>query len=129
MGTAARATFGYFFMHEACQCEWRIDYSTARQAAHFNNVRLYPLAVTPNLSRLPRLFIKHVPAGVSAACATHYTNRASRNDVSNVGTLEVGSYSTHVPNSCLKWYRIHILALIHSPLYMAHTTLRSVVNF
>ena len=36
--------------------------------------------------------------------------------------------STNVPNSGLKWHRIHILFLIHSPLYLAPGTLRCVVD-
>ena len=43
--------------------------------------------------------------------------RASYNEVSNVGTIEVGSYSTQGPNTCGKTHIIHILVLIHSPHY------------
>ena len=39
----------------------------------------------------------------------HYPTRASRNEVSNVGAIEVGLHSTQVPNSCRKWNRIFIL--------------------
>ena len=61
-------------------------------------------------------------------CANHYTTRASRNEFSNVGAIEVGLHATQVPNSCRKWHTIYILVLIHNPLYMSHTTLRWVVN-
>ena len=61
-------------------------------------------------------------------CANHYTTRASRNEFSNVGAIEVGLHATQVPNSCRKWHTIYILVFIHNPLYMSHTTLRWVVN-
>ena len=61
-------------------------------------------------------------------CANHYTTRASRNEFSNVGAIEVGLHATQVPNYCRKWHTIYILVLIHNPLYMSHTTLRWVVN-
>ena len=61
-------------------------------------------------------------------CANHYTTRASRNEFSNVGAIEVGLHAAQVPNSCRKWHTIYILVLIHNPLYMSHTTLRWVVN-
>ena len=53
----------------------------------------------------------------------HYTTRASRNEVSNVGAFEVGLHSTQVPKSFRKWHIIHILVLSHSPLYMAHMSM------
>ena len=48
----------------------------------------------------------------------------SRNEVSSVGTNEMGMLSTQVTNYCRKWHIIHILVLIH----MAHSTFRWVVN-
>ena len=58
--------------------------------------------------------------------ANHYTTRASRNECSNVGACSL--HATQVPNSCRKWHNIYILVLIHSPLYLSHTTLRWIVN-
>ena len=66
----------------------------------------------------------YLPGG----CANHYPTRASRYEVSNVGTIEGGLQSTNVPNSGRKWHRIHILVLIHSPLYLAPGTLRRIVD-
>ena len=66
--------------------------------------------------------------GLPVWCANHYATRASRNELSNVGAIEVGFHSTQVPKSCRKWHRIHILVLSHSLLYMAQATLRWVGN-
>ena len=81
------------FMHDASRCSWRIT------PIRFNNVRLSPLIFRPNISGLlhPRV-----------SKPLHYPTRASRNEVSNVGAIEVGLYSTQVPNCCRKWNRIFI---------------------
>ena len=81
------------FLHDASQCAWRIT------PVRFNNVRLSPLIFRPNISGLllPRV-LKPL----------HYPTRASRNEVSNVGAIEVCLYSTQVPNSCRKWNKILI---------------------
>ena len=82
------------FKHDASQCAWRITPIT------FNNVRLSPLIFRPNISGLLRSRVFK---------PLHYTTRASRNEVSNVGAIEVGLHSTQVPNYCRKWNRIFIL--------------------
>ena len=81
------------FMHDAIQCAWRIT------PIRFNNVRLSPLLFRPNISGLLRSRVLK---------PLHYPTRASRNEVSNVGGIEVGLHSTQVPNSCRKWNRIFI---------------------
>ena len=81
------------FMHDANQCAWRIT------PIRFNNVRLSPLICRSNISGLLRLRVLK---------PLHYSTRASRNEVSNVGAIEVGLHSTQVPNSCRKWNRIFI---------------------
>ena len=48
----------------------------------FYNVRISPLIVIPNISGLLRPRVLN-----------HYTTRASRNEVSNVGAIEVGLHS------------------------------------
>ena len=75
------------FMHDASQCAWDIT------PIRFNNVRLSPLSFRPNISGLlrPRV-LKPI----------HYPTRASRNEVSNLGAIEVGLHSAQVPNSCRK---------------------------
>jgi hypothetical protein len=101
-GAAACTTFGYILMYDA----WRIA------PIRFNNVSLWPSIFIPN---------------ISACCGVRaYKTWAvgSRDEVSSVGTIEEGWKSTQVPNSCRKWHRIHIVILIHSPLYMAHSTFR-----
>ena len=81
------------FMHDASQCAWRIT------PIRFNNVRLSPLIFRPNISgQLRSRVLKPL----------HYPTRASRNEVSNVGGIEVGLHSTQVPNSCRKWNNIFI---------------------
>ena len=92
-GTTASATFGYFFMHDASQCAWGIT------PIRFNNVRLSPLSFRPNISGLLRPRVLK---------PLHYPTRASRNEVSNIGAIEVGLHSAQVPNSCRKWNRIFI---------------------
>ena len=79
------------FMHDASQCAWRIT------LIRFYNVRLSPLIFRPNISGLLRLRVLK---------PLHYPTRASRNEVSNVGAIEVGLHSTQVPNSYRKWNRI-----------------------
>ena len=81
------------FMHDASQCAWRIT------PIRFNNVRLSPLIFRPKISGLLRPRVLK---------PLHYPTRASRNEVSNVGAIEVGLHSTQVPNSCRKWNRIFI---------------------
>ena len=102
------------FMHDASQCAWRIT------PIRFNNVILSPLTFRRNISGLllPRV-LKPL----------HYPTRASRNEVSNVGAIEVGLYSTQVPNSCRKWNRIFIFLFsftVHCIWYV-YTTLQSLV--
>ena len=111
------------FLHDACQCAWRIA------PIRFNNVSLCPLICIPNVSGLlcPRL-LNPGSRLASWMRANHYTTRASRNEFSNVGAIEVGLHAKQVPNYCRKWHNIYILVLIRSPLYMSHTTLRWVVN-
>ena len=92
-GTTASATFGYFFMHDASQCAWGIT------PIRFNNVRLSPLSFRPNISGLLRPRVLK---------PLHYPTRASRNEVSNIGAIEVGLHSAQVPYSCRKWNRIFI---------------------
>ena len=81
------------FMHDASPCAWRIT------PIRVNNVRLSPLMFRPNISGLLRSRVLK---------PLHYPTRASRNEVSNVGAIEVGLHSTQVPNSCRKWNRIFI---------------------
>ena len=81
------------FMHNASQCAWRIT------PIRFNNVRPSTLMFSPNISGLLRPRVLK---------PLHYPTRASRNEVSNVGAVEVGLHSTQVPNSCRKWNRIFI---------------------
>ena len=92
-GTTASATFGYFFMHDASQCAWGIT------PIRFNNVRLSTLSFRPNISGLLRPRVLK---------PLHYPTRASRNEVSNIGAIEVGLHSAQVPNSCRKWNIIFI---------------------
>ena len=75
------------------QCAWRIT------PIRFNNARLSPLIFRPNISGLLR------PRVVKPL---HYPTRASCNEVSNLGAIEVGLHSAQVPNSCRKWNRIFI---------------------
>ena len=70
------------FVYDASQCAWRIA------PIRFNNVRLSPLICIQNISGLLRPRILK---------PLHF--RASRNEVSNVGTIEVGLHTTQVPNS------------------------------
>ena len=81
------------FMHDASQCAWGIT------PIRFNNVRLSPLSFRPNISGLLRPRVLK---------PLHYPTRASRNEVSNIGAIEVGLHSAQVPNSCRKWNRIFI---------------------
>ena len=83
------------FMHDASQCAWRIT------PIRFNNVRLSPLIFRPNIFGLLRSRVLK---------PLHYPTRASRNEVSNVGAIEVGLHSTQVPNSCRKWNRIFLFS-------------------
>ena len=92
-GTTASATFGYFFMHDARQCAWGIT------PIRFNNVRLSPLSFRPNISGLLRPRVLK---------PLHNPTRASSNEVSNLGAIEVGLHSAQVPNSCRKWNIIFI---------------------
>ena len=92
-GTTASAAFGYVFMHDASQCAWGIT------PIRFDNVRLSPLSFTPNISGLLRPRVLK---------PLHYPTRASRNEVSNLGAIEVGLHSAQVPNSCRKRNRIFI---------------------
>ena len=80
-------------MHDSSQCAWRIT------PIRFNNVRISPLIFRPNISRLLRPRVLK---------PLHYPTRASRDEVSNVGAIEVGLHSTQVPNSCRKSNRIFI---------------------
>ena len=103
------------FMHDASQCAWRIT------PIRFNNVILSPLIFRPNISGLLRPRVLK---------PLHYPTRASRNEVSNVGAIEVGLHSTQVPNSCRKWNRIFIYLFsftVHCIWYV-YTTLRWVVS-
>ncbi len=107
------------FMYDRCQCAWRIA------PIRFNNVSLCTSIFIPNISgllRRPRVLNRAV--GLPVGCANHYTIRTTRNVVTSVGTIEVGLQSTQVSNSCRKWHITHISVLIHSPLYMAYSTLR-----
>ena len=81
------------FMHDASQCAWGIT------PIRFNNVRLSPLSFRPNISGLLRPRVLK---------PLHYPTRASRNEVSNIGAIEVGLHSAQVPNYCRKWNRIFI---------------------
>ena len=81
------------FMHEASQCAWRIT------PIRFNNARLSPLIFRPNISGLLRPRVLK---------PLHYPTRASCNEVSNLGAIEVGLHCAQVPNSCRKWNRIFI---------------------
>ena len=120
-GAAVCATFGNFFLYDVCQYAWRIA------SIIFNNVSLCPLILIPNMSGLLcPLLLNPGSRFASWMRATHYTTRASRNECSTVGACSL--HATQVPNSCRKWHNIYILVLIHSPLYMSHTTLRWVVN-
>ena len=103
------------FMHDASQCAWRIT------PIRFNNVILSPLIFRRNISGLLRPRVLK---------PLHYPTRASRNEVSNVGAIEVGLYSTQVPNSCRKWNRIFIFLFsftVHCIWYV-YTTVRWVVS-
>ena len=116
-GAAVCATFGNFFLYDVCQYAWRIA------SIIFNNVSLCPLILIPNMSGLLcPLLLNPGSRFASWMRATHYTTRASRNECSTVGACSL--HATQVPNSCRKWHNIYILVLIHSPLYMSHTTLR-----
>ena len=109
------------FMYDVCQYAWRIA------SIRFNNVSLCPLILIPNMSGLLcPLFLYPGSRFASWMRANHYTTRASRNECSNIGACSL--HATQVPNSCRKWHNVYILVLIHSPLYMSHTTLRWVVN-
>ena len=81
------------FMHDGSQCAWGIT------PIRFNNVRLSPLSFRPNISGLLRPRVLK---------PLHYPTRASCNEVSNLGAIEVGLHSAQVPNSCRKWNRIFI---------------------
>ena len=81
------------FMHDASQCAWRIT------PIRLNNIRLSSLIFRPKISGLLRPRVLK---------PLHYPTRASRNEVSNVGAIEVDLHSTQVPNSCRKWNRIFI---------------------
>ena len=81
------------FKHDASQCAWGIT------PIRFNNVRLSPMSFRRNISGLLRPRVLK---------PLHYPTRASRNEVSNIGAIEVGLHSAQVPNSCRKWNRIFI---------------------
>ena len=81
------------FMHDASQCAWRIT------PIRFNNARLSALIFRPNISGLLRPRVLK---------PLHYPTRASCNEVSNLGAIEVGLHCAQVPNSCQKWNRIFI---------------------
>ena len=104
-----------------CQHAWRIA------SIRFNNVNLRPLILIPNMSGLLCPLLLNPGSRIASWMrANHYTTRASRNECSNVGACSL--HATQVPNFCRKWHNIYILVLIHSPLYISHTTLRWVVN-
>ena len=92
-GTTASATFGYFL------CTMQVNVRGGITPIRFNNVRLSPLSFRPNISGLLRPRVLK---------PLHYPTRASRNEVSNIGAIEVGLHSAQVPNSCRKWNRIFI---------------------
>ena len=105
------------FHYDVCQYAWRIA------SIRFNTVSLCPLIIIPNMSGLLcPLLLNPGSRFASWMRANHYTSRASRNECSNVGACSL--HATQVPNSCRKWHNIYILVLIHSPLYMSHTTHR-----
>ena len=107
------------FLYDSCNCAWRIE------PIRFNNVSLCSLIFIPTMSGLLcPLLLNPGRRFVSWMRVYHYTTRASRNEFSNVGAIEVGLYATQVPNYCRKWHNIYILVIIHSPLYMSHTILR-----
>ena len=81
------------FMHDASQCAWRIT------PIRFNNARLSPLIFRPNISGLLRPRVLK---------PLHYPTRASCNEVSNLGAIEVGLHCAQVLNYCRKWNRIFI---------------------
>ena len=109
------------FLYNVCQYVWRIV------SIIFNNVSLCALILIRNMSGLLcPLLLNPGSRFASWMLANHYTSIASRNECSNVGACSL--HATQVPNSCRKWHNIYILVLIHSPLYMLHTTLRWVVN-
>ena len=109
------------FLYDVCQYAWRIT------SIRLNNVSRCPLILIPNMSGLLcPLLLNPGSRFASWMRANHYTTRASRNERSNIGACSL--HATQVPNSCRKWHNIYILVLIHSPLYMSHTTLRWVVN-
>ena len=81
------------FIHDASQYAWRIT------PIRVNNARLSPLICRPNISGLLRPRVLK---------PLHYPTRASCNEVSNLGAIEVGLHSAQVPNSCRKWNRIFI---------------------
>ena len=81
------------FMHDASQCAWGIT------PIRFNNVRLSLLSFRRNISGLLRPRVLK---------PLHYPTRASCNEVSNLGAIEVGLHSVQVPNFCRKWNRIFI---------------------
>ena len=81
------------FMHDASQYAWRIT------PIRVNNARLSPLICRPNISGLLRPRVLK---------PLQYPTRASCNEVSNLGAIEVGLHSAQVPNSCRKWNRIFI---------------------
>ena len=109
------------FMYDVCQYAWRIA------SIRFNNVSLCPLILIPNMSGLLCTLLLYPGSRFASWMrANHYTTRASRNECSNIGACSL--HATQVPNSCRKWHNVYILVLIHSPLYMSHTTLRWVVN-
>ena len=109
------------FLYDVCQYSWRIA------SIRFNNVSLCPLILIRNMSGLLcPLLLNSGSRFASWIRANHYTSRVSRNECSNVGGCSM--HATQVHNSCRKWHNIYIIVLIHSPLYMSHTTLRWVVN-
>ena len=107
------------FMYDVCQYVWRIA------SIRFNNVSLCPLILIPNMSDLLCPLLLYPGSWFASWMrANHYTTRASRNECSNVGAIEVALHNTQLPNSCRKWHDVYIVVLIHSPLFMSHTTLR-----
>ena len=109
------------FMYDVCQYAWHIA------SIRLNNVSLCPLILIPNMSGLLCTLLLYPGSRFASWMrANHYTTRASRNYCSKIGACSL--HATQVPNSCRRWHNVYIIVLIHSPLYMSHTTLRWVVN-
>ena len=124
-GIAACATLGYIYVGGMPMC---VPHSIAPPVAHYNNVSLCLLFVIPNIIGSLHLCIKPGPPACQSDALTT-TLPGPRVEVWNVGTIEVGSHSTSVPNSTRKWHSIHILVVVYNAMYMAYTTLWLVFNF